>query len=322
MTLHTRYDRKVTLHLTGGLGNQLFQLAAALNLNDYLPFSIEWILGRPRLNQKRLPQIDCYELPSEIRLMHKTRDTLIARKVLGYLLRSGIAPRGMELFTTYKKISTFLGSFIISLHFREFKWISASNRLGYSDIKLSKRSHLVGYFQSFRYTEDVRVIEIMRRLHARDFSSYQSYVALSLVEKPLVVHVRLADYFNESTFGILSKEYYSESITKHWDSESYRKIWLFSDEPEKAIDWIPDKFRKSVRIFGDVEGCVVKTLEVMRLGHGYVIANSSFSWWGARLSHNLTAIVTAPTPWFKAQTEPEYLIPPNWFRNPGWPTEV
>ena len=79
---------KLILHLTGGLGNQLFQIAAALHLNRHQPYSIEWTLGRPRLNQKRLPQIDCYELPPEIRLMHKTRDTLIARKVLGYLLRS------------------------------------------------------------------------------------------------------------------------------------------------------------------------------------------------------------------------------------------
>jgi hypothetical protein len=53
----------------------------------------------------------------------------------------------------------------------------------------------------------------------------------------------------------------------------------------------------------------------MRLGHGFVIANSSFSFWGAMLANRSEDIdVVAPEPWFSGMPEPRDLIPPNWLR--------
>ncbi len=319
MTMKTEEKKTIRLHLTGGLGNQFFQVAAALALSSSSGIDIEWGLGKPRVNQKGMPQIECYELPNEIRLGNNTRHSFLARKGFGYLLRSGYSPRGIEKNRIYKYLVNLVFSILIFVQNKEYRRIVVGSNIGYSEVQRFKSMYLVGYFQSYKYSENQSVSNLLNNLKARDFSNYKEYVNLANVDRPLVVHVRLADYLNEPSFGILSESYYREAIEYAWNAQSFKSIWLFSDEPEKALNYIPIEFRNEVKVFGDVENCVVKTLEVMRLGHGYVIANSTFSWWGARLSHTNTPLVIAPKPWFKGQEEPNELIPPEWVRINGWP---
>jgi hypothetical protein len=61
-----------------------------------------------------------------------------------------------------------------------------------------------------------------------------------------------------------------------------------------------------------------ETLEIMRLGKAYIIANSTFSWWGAMLSKSENPLVICPDIWFKSQAEPLDLIPSSWKRVPAW----
>jgi hypothetical protein len=58
-----------------------------------------------------------------------------------------------------------------------------------------------------------------------------------------------------------------------------------------------------------------ETLELMRHGKGYVLSNSSFSWWAGALSHVDNASIICPTPWFERKNEPIDLIPKDWVRH-------
>jgi hypothetical protein len=57
-----------------------------------------------------------------------------------------------------------------------------------------------------------------------------------------------------------------------------------------------------------------ETLQLFRRCDGYIIANSSFSWWAAMLSQAVNPIVIAPTKWFRNLEDPKELIPPSWLR--------
>ena len=69
---------------------------------------------------------------------------------------------------------------------------------------------------------------------------------------------------------------------------------------------------RQVRFFSQIEHSTAVTFEIMRLGFGYVIANSCFSWWSAFLRYDKNAKVIAPETWFKALESPKCLFPSDW----------
>lgn len=146
------------------------------------------------------------------------------------------------------------------------------------------------------------------------------FKSLALVERPLLVHVRLGDYQLEKQFGILSPEYYKAAIEYSWQRSEFNKIWLFSDQPKDAIHFVPQQYRGKTRLIEGEGLDSAETLQIMSLCHGYVIANSSFSWWAASLSDFKDPIVIGPKPWFKALPEPNNLMPPHWDKFDGFST--
>jgi hypothetical protein len=140
------------------------------------------------------------------------------------------------------------------------------------------------------------------------------YMALAKLESPLIVHVRLGDYKNEKDFGLPSEEYYAHAVRLLMKTDTYSKIWLFPDEPELARNRIPSEFRALVRVIEEIDNSPASTLELIKYGKGYVIVNSSFSWWGAFLAHYNLAKVIAPSPWFSNLDNPVDFIPKTWIQ--------
>ena len=92
-------------------------------------------------------------------------------------------------------------------------------------------------------------------------------------------------------------------------------MWLFSDQIESAKNRIPPELQSKTRLIAEVDGNDYSSLIAMTLGQDFVIANSTFSWWAARLSSNPNTRVIFPSPWFKGMPEPKNLIPTNWQPN-------
>jgi hypothetical protein len=312
-------DNHNMVSLTGGLGNQLFQLAFALDQGKNSRVILEWVLGKPRINQKRFPQIECYELPINVELDKIRRDSWISSKTVGYMLRKGFSPKKFEKLLIFKAISKILSESILFFRFKKYRKIVTGHSVGYSTVELGSNSFIIGYFQSYLWTQNSNVYESLMSLSAKNFPLYNSFVALAKEERPLIVHIRLTDYFKEDLFGIPNASYYKSAINQQLESGSYNKVWIFSDEPETAINWLPEIDSNLIRWVPTVENCVVKTFEVMRLGYGFVIANSSFSWWAARLNHQRTTRIIFPSPWFRYLDVPDRLIPPEWDSvDAGW----
>jgi hypothetical protein len=305
---------KDIVSLTGGLGNQLFQLAVAVDISNGNHIELEWGVGKPRLSSNGLPEISAFELPENISLSRKRRGGRLMAKSSGYLLRMGIDPRWYEKVSYIRRFIAASAEFISFFYFWEKREMSYSTGTGYSQIedKSNRRFH-VGYFQSFRWASNPSTYSIMSKLRLKEYPpEYEDYKELALVEKPLIVHVRLGDYKNEADFGLLHPKYFAEVLNERWASGKFNKIWVFSDEISTAEKYFKGFQQKNLRYIQDVGKSTSVTFEVMRLGYGYIIGNSSFSWWSAFLSRNSNVLVTSPSPWFRNLPEPVDLFPSNW----------
>jgi len=189
--------------------------------------------------------------------------------------------------------------------------------IGFSEIIVPpKHSFLVGYFQSYFWSEKI-FEEMMTICPKQTTQKFEELKALATQKKILAVHVRLGDYLAIDTFGIPTSTYYENAIKLLCAETQYDELWLFSNEPEKAESYLGVIPRLDIRLIDDLENSPANVLELMRYAHDYVIANSTFSWWGAFLSYNRSKKVVAPQPWFKGEPSPALLIPTNWNCLPG-----
>ena len=146
-----------------------------------------------------------------------------------------------------------------------------------------------GFFQTEKYFKHIRD-EIKKDFTFRDEIINPCKEMVSGIDDPISLHIRRTDYITNSNHSTLELDYY-ESALSNFDSDA--TILVFSDDP----DWCnqqelfsDDRFMIAEGNSGYVDMCL------MSLCSGHIIANSSFSWWGAWLSDSKQVI--APSQWF------------------------
>ena len=115
--------------------------------------------------------------------------------------------------------------------------------------------------------------------------------------------------------GLLSETYYENGINFLKSEGITEEIWVFSDDSSAAASTLRFLGGRQVRWISDYvnELSAEEEMMLMTFGGAHIIANSTFSWWGAYLSKSSRCIV-APEHWFQYKEEPLDLIPPNWIR--------
>ncbi len=305
------------LHLTGGLGNQLFQLAAGLNFAKGQDLFITTKNGKPRLNQSGEPDLLSFILPERVTVVDDEKFSRFVSRVFGYLIRMGVNPKQLEKLMPFQWSVRFLASIVASTYLRNFAKVMRVRGVGYTG-KRQRANVFIGYFQTFKYVEKPEVFEQMKSLRLnKPGQEFDQLVQIISSSKTIVVHLRRGDYVNEKSFGLIGNQYYLKCIGELVESKDYDSIWVFSDDLDIARDFFEGKFEIECKFIGNVDNDSASVLELMRYGSAYVIGNSSFSWWGAYLRHDRSALVFAPMPWFSGQAEPEFLIPTEWMRRNG-----
>jgi hypothetical protein len=309
--------KKYFVHLTGGLGNQLFQLAAGLNFSKGQDVVITATNGKPRLNQLGKPDLLSFTLPNRVTVLDEETFSRFVSKVFGYVIRMGVNPRLSERLSPLQSSVRFLASIVASIYLKSIAKVMRVRGVGY--VGESQHANLfIGYFQTFKYAELPRVFEEMNSLCLRDpGKEFGQLVQIISSSKVIIVHLRRGDYLNEASFGLVGNQYYFECINELVKSKNYDSMWVFSDDLEAARTLFEGNLNIDCKFIGNVDNDSASVLELMRFGSAYVIGNSSFSWWGAFLRHDPSAPVFAPSPWFIGQAEPEFLIPGEWMRRNG-----
>lgn len=128
------------------------------------------------------------------------------------------------------------------------------------------------------------------------------------------IHVRLGDYVENSSVnavhGTCTPAYYQKALKIARNSFPHAPVLLFTDDTEQArqrLD-VADAIAVSDRGLEDYE-----EMELMKQMKALILSNSSFSWWGARLSEIQDSMIIGPLPWFDAYPASECLLLPNWF---------
>ena len=289
-------------------------MTALVALSGKRKLVIDSVNGSPRANDSGIPDSYQFDLPTTSLSHHDSEFPRLIKRAIGYCLRSKIQPAKFEAVLQLPRFAQLITSVLISLSLKELVWVKVCRGVGF-DNKI-RESHVntffIGYFQSYKWLEMAESKNGLAFKLSNPSELVKSFSALALIENPLVVHVRLGDYLVEGGFGTLDSSYYLKAITKAMELGDFGKIWMFSDEPLEAMKRIPNDIGLEVRVMPAFEESPATALEVMRMGKGYVIANSTFSWWGASLSYLPNPVVIYPYPWFKSIDSPLDLVPPNW----------
>ncbi|PWG04269.1 alpha-1,2-fucosyltransferase [Polaribacter aquimarinus] len=284
---------KVIIYIDGGLGNQMFQFAFAS------------IIAKKN-NSKILIDNSFFDANN---------------KDINYILRDF----GLSIFNINYKVykSSFLNNFFLKFIALE-KYIEPSFDFNQKALKLKPPIYIKGYFQSHKYfyghESYIRKIFTFPE-HLIDLKNIKTLDEIQHTES-ISIHIRRGDYVDDKTtnkvHGTCSLEYYLESIKMITENKLKNFcIYFFSDD----IDWVKENFNdlefKKQFIDNNKDDKSWIDMFLMSKCKHNIIANSSFSFWGAWLNSNKNKQVIAPKQWFldpDLEAQSKNLIPPTWIR--------
>lgn len=251
----------------GGIGNQLFIYftTKTISLKYNRKLVVDNFTGFKNDYYKRVPSIkyvvkDDYSIAKNfINLLFKV-NKLIPNSVLNF-------------FGIYTIIET-----------------NSHELVRFDDNKLTKYPIVLieGYFQSYLYFEEFRD-EILKSVFI-DFKislDYKIFVDSITQTNSVAIHFRRVQYDD-----LLSIDYYLKAIDFIKNNIKKPHFFIFSDD----IKWCKENFNLDNFTFINVEKPnEIQELYLMSLCKSHIIANSSFSWWGAYLSKENNNIIVAPS---------------------------
>ena len=184
--------------------------------------------------------------------------------------------------------------------------------------EVTDNTYIRGYWQSERFFQDCK--DVIRSDFEFDSppedQNLEIYQEIQETESSISLHVRRGDYLNQknkSIFSSCSQEYYEQAVGLIGEQcQSTPKVFVFSDDPE----WVSNHFKLPFEMRAMTHNTADHAIEDLRLMTAckhHVIANSSFSWWGAWLGQNPNKITVAPARWF---ADPKYSNPDIYCK--GW----
>jgi hypothetical protein len=243
----------VSCRLQGGLGNQMFQIAAAYAL------------------ALRNNDMSCFNF--------------------------SVCNTPMQGKESINYINTIFSNLCNNQNLK-FDLLYNEPKFSFDEIIYKPNILLNGFFQSEKYFYDFKE-------EIKGIFNLPIHEAKKPTDFLTSVHIRRGDYLNLQNYHlILPKEYYEEAI-KTFEGN----FIFFSDD----IEWVKENF-KGDNIFYSETNDELMDLTLMSICDNNIIANSSFSWWGAYLNKNKNKRVIAPKNWFGPNGPKDIndIYPKNW----------
>ena len=273
----------IIAQLQGGLGNQLFQYAAARALsiehNSPLLLDQSWF-------SKTYEDVT----PREF--------LLPLLNVKGSLISYGIPiKRPKKIYRLAQKfwpIDPFI--FVEQTPFR------FDSRLSKAPAFKQQNLYLMGYWQSFKYFEAIKA-SLQNEISPKNSldTHYQKYLDQIHGITSTMVHVRRGDYVNLASaakvHGFIGLEYYQKGMQSILEKSHDTQFFVFSDDLAWAKENLPYPDQCTFVESLSSSDAVIQELELMTHCQNHLIANSSLSWWAAWLSKHAGGLVVCPNKW-------------------------
>ncbi|MDC0255705.1 alpha-1,2-fucosyltransferase [Bacteriovoracales bacterium] len=288
----------IIVRLYGGLGNQLFQysfgysLAKKLNQDFLIDIGEFEVLSK---NTKRRYGLKNYKISSK---------TLSSQNIKNYKIAK-ISP----LYKVLRKSLNYLPLGTLG-YFREKASeyqpnIQGNRSSGYFD----------GYWQSFKYFNDFRK-DLTKEFVPKEFNQQNNQLKNEILKTNSVsLHIRRGDFVSDKEtnkfHGLCSLDYYYRAIKDLESQDNNLFFYVFSDEPKWAKKSLKIDFPTQIV---DINGERNPENDLHLMSHckHHIIANSTFSWWGAWLAERKGKRVYAPKFWTSKKRATEDLILPLW----------
>lgn len=293
----------LVVKLLGGLGNQMFQYAFGLSLEQARGQAVHF---------------DTIEL-----LDRSYKEQFIYRDFeLGIFSRSIPVATSFEVnLFTYQPIGLVERAYYKAQRcFRQPSIYKEKQYYVYdSGVRTThKNTYFEGYWQSEQYFDSYA--SLIRQAFAFKSNPSERNVLLARqlsTQNAVSVHIRRGDYvsnpLSNHVHGTCTPAYYEQAVRYITSRVSDAVLYVFSDEP----DWVRQHMKFSyptVYVSHNQGKDSFEDLRLMSLCQHHIIANSSFSWWGAWLNASPTKIVVAPQQWMNGVTETGDLIPASWIQ--------
>lgn len=302
-------SKDIHVSLAGGLGNQLFQVAAALSMTEGKVI-IHDLLGNARKDSNNELEIKNFELPSRVEFGSQVTMSKFGIRILNLMYKTSVRPGdALTRIVNLVPINAFKNLYFSWVLGTSLRVVQAQDNGFFTLKEITKSSLIVGYFQSSYWPLNSHTKLELEQIRLRHPQQHEVLTNKSL-KKILALHIRLGDYATEPKIGMLSEQYYVSTLEYFERTKPIDEIWLFSDEPDRALTYVPQRLKSILKVIPNLPAA--DTLELMREADYYIISNSTFSWWGAFLSKSKESFVVAPTPWFKLMKSPRDIIPINW----------
>lgn len=313
----------ITMQIEGGLGNQMFQYAAgrALALRRGTTLAVDTRLYRKRELRRdhrfdrRAFGLDCFRMPLVEAPMAQIPVEEYRRRLqsgsLGRIrLHMGLHRLSSRIARTMKAH----GSSPLLYREREFSFDPGV-------LDLPDGSYLAGWWQSERYFADAAEV-IRHDFVPRRPPSSENCHWLELIGAcgcAVSVHVRRSDYLRSASHGTCSPAYYREAARLiKWRNGANPVFFVFSDDPAWTREHLRLGGETHVLDHNDTEREAHEDMRLMTACDHHIIANSTFSWWGAWLDRSLSKVVVAPEPWFRApDLDAKDILPRGWLTVPS-----
>ena len=284
----------VIVFFRGGLGNQMFQYAAGIDAAK--KNNTELFLDTTFLND-RFPRKQFTYRNFDLDIFTLTPHFTTLSKISSVIPVSGLWLGLDLLFMKAREI------------FGEAKIIKENESLILNNKPFQKKSIFIwGRCQSEKYFTDA-IVDVR---HAFSFKKELSGKASELAKQikssnSVSLHVRRSDYVNfeknKKSFGETDLSYYKRAIEYIAERVEKPHFFVFSDD----IAWCKENLKMQFPVIYVSDSSAGPKnafhLELMSICKHNIIANSSFSWWGAWLNNNSDKIVVAPKRWYAGQDQ-------------------